>query len=172
MKYPKLTFLITGFLMGALISYFAFNTADIYKERVTQLERELTQVEYQKHVLSESYKQLKSEFHENYRKIIKPDGTVIVERKTSKSESSSELNNTITQQSKTIKTLREKLKEVERRSERRNLAVSAGFNVDLDVVIGADYRVFPPFGIMGGITIDRDNPNIIKDLHIGVSFGF
>jgi len=170
MKYPKLTFLLVGFLMGGNISYFSFSTADIYKERVKSLEAQIIKEKSEYRSLKEENKALKSRFQESYEQILQPDGTRITRRKTDSSEESSQQSRTIVLQNKTIETLKLRLEDAERRSERRKLTLGIGVTSVLDLNINGSYSLIPPFGISAGMDLDVNNPSNIKELQIGINW--
>ena len=169
---PRMSFLLIGFLFGLVISAFGVysmsSSGDIYREQITKLERKLIIAEYEHDELKTAHKELKTTFNESFEEISKPDGTKIVRRITNNTSDSVADSSS---QSTTKQTLRSETTAAQtavRESISKDLNVTLSVDTDLDVHIGAGYRVFPPYSIEAGIEIDPQNPNVIKGLRLGI----
>jgi len=169
---PRMSFLLVGFLLGCVVAgigvYSTTQSTDIYKEQVTKLERKLIIAEYNHEELSTAHKALKTTFNESFKEVISPDGTKTITRitnNTSDSVSSETADSTTTLSQSTETTAAQT---AVRESISKDLNLTLSLDTDLDVHIGAGYRVLPPFSVELGVEIDPYNPNVIKGLRLGI----
>jgi hypothetical protein len=170
--HPRLTYLLSGFLMGLVVAgslwYGTAGTADVLESQIQKLEMELVQEQYQHDQLRTAHKELKTSFKESFEEIIKPDGTKIVRRIT---DNNTESMSTNTQSSTTSSSKSAAKTAGETKittSYRQDLDLRLDFSTRLEVGISGYYRVLPPFSVGAGIKLDPNNPNVIKELSLGI----
>ena len=168
MKYPKLTFLLVGFVMGGAISYFSFSTADIYKEQITKLEHKLAEEEYAHNSLKTEHKELQTSFNESFEEIIKPDGTKIVKRITNKKDRTTSSTLDASEEYARSKSESTAGETVARESIRKDLTLNLSIDTELDLGVSMQYKLLPPFNFGIGIEVDGKNPSNIKQLELGI----
>jgi len=171
-NHPNISRILIGFCMGLMVMggfwYGNRGAADIYESTIQRLEMELTQEEYQHEQLKIAHKELKTSFNESFEEVIKPDGTKIVKRITSsdmESSSSTQSHSIEKNSKKTEKTVAET---AVKKSQTKDLTIQIHTNTKLHLGFDSYYRVLPPFSVGFGLTIDPNNPSVIKDLRLGI----
>jgi BRCT domain type II-containing protein len=169
---PRMSYLIAGFILGCVVAvvgvYSATQSTDIYKEQITKLERKLVIAEYEHDNLKTAHKELKTAFSEDYEEIIKPDGTKVVRRITKNTSDSVADSRSQSTTKQTIRSEETAAYTAVRESISKDLNLNLSVDSDLDVHLGAGYRVFPPFSVEVGIEVNPQNPSVIKGIRLGI----
>jgi hypothetical protein len=131
--------------------------------------RKLVIAEYEHDNLKTAHKELKTAFSEDYEEIIKPDGTKVVRRITKNTSDSVADSRSQSTTKQTIRSSEETAAYTAvRESISKDLNLNLSVDSDLDVHLGAGYRVFPPFSVEVGIEVNPQNPSVIKGIRLGI----